>query len=120
MTRGNTRTLTEKEYTLSGLMKQVEEKLREEVRYIYKTSLEHLLETLREEAVGRPRYARGDEKKGRYYRYGSRKWKAVQTPWGPIEEVRVPRVRTDGGKEVELVVADEAEGIWQAVETVYP
>nr|WP_245523342.1 hypothetical protein [Spirochaeta thermophila] len=49
-------------------MKQVEDQLREEVRHTYKTYLEHLLETLREEAVGRPRYARGEPEKGQYYR----------------------------------------------------
>ncbi|AEJ60679.1 MULE transposase, conserved domain-containing protein [Spirochaeta thermophila DSM 6578] len=107
MKRGNTRTLIETQYTLSDLMKQVEDQLREEVRHTYKTYLEHLLETLREEAVGRPRYARGEPEKGQYYRYGYRKWKTVQTPWGPIEDVRVPRIRTGGGKEVKLVAYEQ-------------
>ncbi|ADN03068.1 hypothetical protein STHERM_c21380 [Spirochaeta thermophila DSM 6192] len=107
MKRGKTRALTETQYTLSGLMKQVEAQLREEVRHTYKTYLEHLLEALREEAVGRPRYAREEAGEAPYYRYGYRKWKRVQTPWGPIEEVRVPRIRTGGGKEVKLVTSEQ-------------
>ncbi|AEJ60739.1 MULE transposase, conserved domain-containing protein [Spirochaeta thermophila DSM 6578] len=89
--------------TLSRLMRQVEDQVREHVLQTYKSYLERLLEALRDAVVGRDRYARGGPEDVSYYRYGYRKWKTVQVPWGTLTEVRVPRIRTSCGKEVRLV-----------------
>lgn len=88
--------LTVRESTLGWLIGQAQERVRAEVLEVLKQSFEVLVEGLRDEVVGRGRYGRCGC--GKLYRYGYRLRKFVETSWGTIYGVRIPRVRDARGE----------------------
>lgn len=84
--------LTVRGPTLGWLIGQAQERVRAEV---LEQSFEGLVEGLRDEVVGRGRY--GGCGCGKLYRYGYRLRKFVETSWGTIYGVRIPRVRDARG-----------------------
>jgi len=82
--------------SLSQLLKQAQERVRAEVLGLLKETFEGLLEALRDEVVGRGRYERREAP--RLYRYGYRVRKFLETSWGTIVRVKIPRVRGPEGE----------------------
>jgi len=82
--------------SLSQLLRQAQERVREEVLGLLKETSEGLLEALRDEVVGRGRYERREAP--RLYRYGYRVRKFLETSWGTIVRVKIPRVRGPEGE----------------------
>lgn len=65
---------------------------------IYKGVLEELLEAVRDDVIGNKRYRRGF----RYKRWGYtiRKW--IQSPIGLLQQVKIPRIRSEQNREIRL------------------
>ena len=82
--------------SIGWLIRQAQEMVRGEVLRLVKETFEGLLEGLRDEVVGRGRYERGGFRG--YYRYGYRVRKSLETSWGTIYGVRIPRVRGASGE----------------------
>jgi len=87
---------SEGKVSLSQLLKQAQERVRAEVLGLLKETFEGLLEALRDEVLGRGRYERSGS--GRLYRYGYRVRKFLETSWGIIPRVKMPRVRGPEGE----------------------
>ncbi|MDI3525326.1 MAG: hypothetical protein PWP60_656 [Candidatus Atribacteria bacterium] len=74
--------LSNQNITLSQLLAQAQERVKDEVLKFLKYTLEELLETLRSEVVGRGKYEHCASSK--LYRYGYRTRKFLETSWGTI------------------------------------
>ena len=75
--------------SLSQLLRQAQERVREEVLGLLRETSEGLLEALRDEVVGRGRYECREAP--RLYRYGYRVRKFLETSWGNYCEGEDPQ-----------------------------
>ena len=90
-----------KKYTLTGLISQVLNDVRERILGIYKDVLEGMFENVRDDIIGNPEFSgRGF----RYKRWGYTVGKLIQTPIGVLTDVKVPRIR--GGEREIRICAD--------------
>jgi len=89
--------------SLAELVCQAQEAIREQVLNMLRSTLEEMFERLRDVEVKRARYERCEPM---LYRYGYTVRKVVETLWGTISGLRVPRVRGPEG-EVRLFARHE-------------
>lgn len=81
---------------LSQMENEIILKIRKELEYLFPKTLEKLRDTV----IGSKRYDHGNN----YYRWGYNIWKGLDTGFGYIKQVKIPRIREkNGGKEIPII-----------------
>ena len=94
--------LSQRQISLSELVCQAQAAKQATVLELVRQELSKIVEALRDQAVERERHERIGPGGGKIYRWGYLVRKGLETSWGRLAEVRIPRVRGPAG-EIRLV-----------------
>lgn len=100
--------LSKGQISLSELVCQAQGAMQGEVLELVRQQLNKILEALRDQELQRARHERIGPGTGKLYRWGYLVRKGVETTWGRLAEVRLPRVRGPEG-EIRLVEKFESK-----------
>ena len=109
--------LSQRQISLSELACQAQGAKQAEVLELVRQELSQMVEALRDQAVERERHERIGPGGGKIYRWGYLIRKGLETSWGRLAEVRIPRVRGPEG-EIRLVAKFERKLAWLAEQLV--
>ncbi len=98
--------LRQRQINLSELVCQAQAAKQATVLELVRQELSKIVEALRDQAVERERHERIGPGGGKVYRWGYLVRKGLETSWGRLAEVRIPRVRGPEG-EIRLVAKFE-------------
>jgi len=87
---------------LSAVVCQAQQALQAEVLELVRQEVRRILEALRDEVVKREWHERIGPSQGKIYRWGYLVRKGLQTTWGRLAELRIPRLRGPAG-EIRLI-----------------
>ena len=109
--------LSQRQISLSELVCQAQGATQAEVLELVRQELSRMVEALRDQAVERERHERIGPGAGKIYRWGYLVRKGIESTWGRLAEVRIPRVRGPAG-EIRLVAKFERKLAWLAEQLV--